>query len=411
MVTTVFSRSFRVGMMAALVCAANALAAPLPMTGVNLAGGEFYQPRPGVTAEYGKNYSYPTRQEIEYFAAKGMNVFRYPFLWETLQPRVRGPLDPVDLQRLKESVRYATDRGLIVLLDPHNYARFYKDIVGGPNVSAADFADFWGKLATEFKAEPRVWFGLVNEPHDMPTAQWFEAANAAIAAIRAAGANQLILVPGNSWTGAHSWTTAAGKGNAAAVLSVRDPLDHWIIEVHQYLDADNSGTKRFVVSPTIGSERLKAFVGWCREHRMRAFLGEFAVPVVPQAQEALEDMLASMERDRDVWLGWTWWAAGARWNEYMFTLEPKAGADRPQMAWLRPHLQGAALPKFRVDVDSGTGSGEVEACATCPIEAKPSDGRTFVKWSGDTAWLDDPVAAKTTLRMPFRNVHLEPVYR
>jgi endoglucanase len=49
-------------------------------------------------------------------------------------------------------------------------------------------------------------------------------------------------------------------------------------------------------------------------------------------------MLQYMQTNNNVWIGWTWWAAGPWWDEYMYTLEPKAGADRPQMSWLTPYL-------------------------------------------------------------------------
>ncbi len=48
---------------------------------------------------------------------------------------------------------------------------------------------------------PKVIFGLMNEPHDLPTENWLTAANVAIAAIRATGATNLITVPGNAFTG------------------------------------------------------------------------------------------------------------------------------------------------------------------------------------------------------------------
>jgi endoglucanase len=392
------------------------VAGPLPLTGVNLAGGEFWWARKPKTGEvhpqYGKNYSYPTQAEIDYFSDKGMNLFRYQFLWETLQPQVRAPLDKADLERLKTSVRFATARKLIVLLDPHNYARYYgTNVVGGPNVSIEDFADFWRRLALEFRDEPCMWFGLVNEPHDMPTRQWFDAANASITAIRGTGANQLILVPGNSWSGAHSWKDGGDQSNAKCILSIKDPLDYWAVEVHQYVDADSSGRRRAVVSPTIGSERLKGFVDWCRQHRVRAVLGEFGVPVVPDGEQCLDDMLQSMERDRDVWLGWTWWAAGSWWGEYMFTIEPRNGQDRPQMAWLQPHLSGTNLPQFSVAVKSGKGQCNAEAGTVQTIAAGPAPpGMVFKRWTGDTAWLKDPTLPKTTLIVPFKDIRLEAVF-
>ena len=114
------------------------------------------------------------------------------------------------------------------------------------------------------------------------------------------------------------------------------------------------------------------------------------MPVAPNAQEALEDLLSNMERDRDVWLGWTWWAAGSRWGNYMFTIEPKEGADRPQMGWLQPHLNGAAMPKFEVVVENGTGGGSAPGCSARPIKAGPGPaGKVFKEWRGDVAWLQD----------------------
>jgi endoglucanase len=404
------------GLILLLALSAKSSAAPLPLCGVNIAGGEFWLARKSadVTPRYGANYSYPTKAEINYFAGKGMNFFRYQFLWETLQPKLRTPLNQADLDRLKTSVEYATSQKLVVLLDPHDYARYYEtDIVGGPNVSAADFADFWRRLAAEFADNPYVWFGLMNEPHNMPTQQWFDDANAAIAAIRSTGAKNMILVPGNSWTGAHSWTSEdyGGESNARGILTIRDSLNYWAVEVHQYLDDDSSGTHDEVTSPTIGSERLRKFVDWCRENKMHAFLGEFGVPVTTNGEAAFNNMLSSMERDNDVWLGWAWWAAGARWGNYMFTLEPKNGEDRPQMAWLEPHLPGARVPQFSVTVKNGRGSCIAEACAVSTVDAASSDKTAVFKgWAGDTIWLKDPKSPQTTILVPFKNVEVEAVF-
>ena len=63
--------------------------------------------------------------------------------------------------------------------------------------------------------------------------------NGAIAAIRKAGASNLILVPGNGWTGASSWTQNwYGTTNATAMLNIKDPGNNFAFEAHQYLDAD-----------------------------------------------------------------------------------------------------------------------------------------------------------------------------
>jgi endoglucanase len=315
-------------------------AQPLQYTGTNISGGEFGHPKQGEALVYGKKFIYPSEKEYRYFASKGMNIIRVPFRWEILQPELRKELVPAELKRLKETVDAGTTKGLTIILDPHNYARYYGKVIGDPEVSNEAFADFWGRLAVTFKDNPRVWFGLMNEPNKMPTQQWLDAANAAVAAIRKTGAKQMILVPGNSWSGAHSWVKAGND----LLLQIKDPAKNYAFEAHQYLDSDSSGTHPEVVSATIGSERLRGFVEWCRKNKQRGFLGEFGVAANDTGKAALQDMLASMERDRDVWLGYTWWSAGAWWGNYMFNISPKGEEEKPQLSYLQPHLQKPPAP-------------------------------------------------------------------
>ena len=190
--------------------------------GVNLSGAEFGESQ--LPGSYGSNYIYPTPAEIDYYLDQGMNVFRIPFRWERLQRSLSAAFDGTESARLQNVVAYATGQGAYVILDPHNYARYYGALVGQRLGAERRFANFWSRLAAQYKSNPRVIFGLMNEPHGMPTEQWVAAANAAIAAIRAAGAQNLILVPGNGWTGAHSWSDSwYGTPNAVAMLNIVDP--------------------------------------------------------------------------------------------------------------------------------------------------------------------------------------------
>jgi endoglucanase len=332
----------------ALVCALGPAvpARAVAYAGVNLSGAEFGESQlPGT---YGSTYTYPTPAEIDYYHDAGMNIVRLPFRWERLQRSLYGGLDGAEFSRLAYVVGYATSRGVNVLIDPHNYARYNGNVIGSAAVPNAAFADFWSRLAQQFGSNPRVWFGLMNEPHDMPTEQWLSAANAAIAAIRAAGASNWILVPGNAWTGAHSWSENwYGTPNASVMRGVVDPAHHFAFEVHQYLDSDSSGTSSQVTSTQIGSQRLSGFTSWLRANGYRGFLGEFAVAGstigAGIGDEALGDMLGFMDANDDVWLGWSWWSGGPWWGEYMFTLEPlnlgqPSETDRPQLAVMQPHL-------------------------------------------------------------------------
>jgi endoglucanase len=308
--------------------------------GVSLAGAEFAVEEFGSNfrGSYGTDYIYPNQSEVDYFKAKGMNVIRLPFQWENLQPSLSGGFNTIELNRLKTFVNQTTAKGMNVVLDPHNYARYGKGIIGSSGVPYSAFANFWSRLASQFKGNDKVFFGLMNEPHDMPTEQWVTAANAAIAAIRRTGAGNLILVPGNGYTGAWTWDSDwYGTANAKALLKIRDPYNWYMIEVHQYMDSNGSGTTENCVSTTIGAERLKNFTSWLRKNNLKGFLGEFSAGRNQKCYQALNNMVAYLENNADVWRGWTYWAAGPWWNSSN-SLEPQKGRDKPQMDVLESYL-------------------------------------------------------------------------
>ncbi len=315
---------------------ANVSLAQMEYWGVNLAGAEFDPSNlPGI---YDTHYEYPNPDEVDYFTEKGMNVFRLPFRWERLQQALFEPFNSTELERMEDFVAYATFKEAHVVLDPHNYARYYDDIIGSPDLPVAAFEDFWSRLATHFKENPNVIFALVNEPHSMSSELWLDDANAAIRAIRRAGAANLILVPGNAWSGAHSWTQSwYGTANSVTMLQITDSLDNYAYDVHQYFDSDYSGATSSCQSETIGSEKLISFTNWARTNGKRGFLGEFGVADNDSCLSAADDMLSFMLENDDVWLGWTWWAAGPRWGNYRFSIEPNNG-DAPQMAVLEQYI-------------------------------------------------------------------------
>jgi endoglucanase len=309
----------------------------MPYRGVNLAGAEFGDVLPGVE---GTDYRFPTRDEVDYYLSKGMNTFRIGFKWERIQPTSFGELDSSYAAKLEDLIGYATSRGANVVLNPHNFARYYGQIIGSADVPVPVFADLWRRLALVHEANARVLFNLVNEPNTMPTEQWVRGANAAIDAIREVGAMNTVIVPGNGWTGAYSWADDYyGTPNAKAMLGVVDPDDRMLFEVHQYLDESAGGVSPECVSRTVGRERLAPFVAWLREHGKKGFIGEFAGGNNETCRAAIADMLGSMRGASDVLVGWLWWAAGPAWNDgYPFSLDPIDGSDRPQMSLLAPHL-------------------------------------------------------------------------
>jgi endoglucanase len=308
------------------------LAAGACLRGVNLAGAEFGEEG----GAHGTAYIYPSDETIAYFAGEGFNSVRLPFSWSRLQTSLNAEFDPEEFDRLKDTVRRLREAGQTVVLDPHNYARYRGELIGSDAVPYAAFADFWTKLSLAFGNQEGIVFGLMNEPHSMPTEQWLTGANAAIAAIRATGARNLILVPGNAWSGAHSWMgDAYGGANGIVMLGVKDPLNYYAFEVHQYFDDDFSGTKDNCSRAEDAVAAVENYTQWLRDNGKRGYLGEFGIPKDEACIQALERMVDVVEQGRDVWIGWAYWAGGDWWpEEESLNIQPTASGDRPQLRGL-----------------------------------------------------------------------------
>jgi endoglucanase len=340
---------------------AHAGAAPnhgLPAGGVNLAGADFGE----VPGTHGKEYLYPSRKHIDYYRGLGFDIVRLPFKWERLQPQVNGAFAAGEQNLLVDLVTYATSTGVQIILDPHNYAKRrvpdddwkIEHGIGAAAVPPSAFSDFWVRLSELFKHDDRVVFGLMNEPVGLKPAPWLEIVNGTIAAIRATGAKNLILVPGVEYTGAHSWF-AVGNDAMAGVV---DPTGRFAFDVHQYFDGNSSGTQPDAVSGTIGSERIQPFQDWARKHGFKAVLGEFCGGRNAASYNALHDICQEMSANSDVWLGWAAWAGGPRWPESdMFNLEPWTdGRVREQTAILAQYARPASQdfwvrPGAAIDLD------------------------------------------------------------
>ncbi len=331
--------------------------ATLQIRGVSLSGAEF---SPGtLPGTLGTNYIYPTAASFNYFKAKGMDTARLPFLWERLQPTLFQSFDLAELARVTNFVNQVTATGATVVLDPHNYARYRGNLVGSSTVPYTAFADFWARLATQFKNNDKVVFGLMNEPNTMPTEQWLAGANAALVVIRSTGALNVVTVPGHAWSGAFSWdATWYGTPNANVMGNVVDPGNNMVFEVHMYLDSDSSGTSPVCVSTTIGSERLQFITAWMRNRGFRAYLGEMGTPSNTTCNLAMANMLDYMQANSDVWVGWTWWVAGPWWGSNPLSIEPDGTTDKPQMAVLQPYLN--VVPP--IDTDGDTVADSIDNC-------------------------------------------------
>jgi endoglucanase len=344
--------------------------AKLPYRGLSLSGAEWSTDTSGAFASNNANagygavpgdYFYPEdwpdlthypggygKVAFPYYRSKGMNTFRLAFRWERLQRTLNSAFNAVELADLEKNVTDMEAVGAFVLLDPHNYARYASaseimaaspgDVIGSAKVPDSAFADFWNRLATLYKNDPNVLFGLMNEPYGVD-GSWPKSAQAAVTAIRAAGATNLILIGGNAYEDAATWPQASD-----ALKSITDPGNNFAFEVHVYPDATQSGTGNTCPNVMSGVTQLQPFTAWAKGHNAKGFLGEFSAGTDTNANAncmtAVDNMLTYLEQNSDVYVGWTYWAGGAGWgssNSMEYCVVNMKNS--PQMTMLAPHLK------------------------------------------------------------------------
>ncbi len=301
--------------------------------GVNLAGAEFGYPIfPGT---YNTQYTYPAAEALDYYKSKGLNLIRLPFSWERIQPTLNGNLDPAELNRIKGFLQAARNRNMAVILDLHNYGRYYlngtEEIIGSPNLNIAHIKDLWTRLSSELKDNSEIWgYGIMNEPHDMlPSTPWFDIAQEIINGIRTSDTSTRILVGGDSWSSAEFWPFASDD-----LKNLSDPSNNLTFEAHCYFDNDSSG--RYNQSyddeggdPNRGIERVTPFLNWLETNNLNGFVGEYGVPTDdPRWLTVLDNFLVHLENNN---INGTYWAGGPWWGDYNLSIEPDNGNNRPQM--------------------------------------------------------------------------------
>ena len=300
---------------------------------VNLSGGEYGQ----TSGRLGTDYVYPSRTTLAYFRAKGVSTFRLPVKWERLQPTASGPLDDAKVAEVKAVADLAQQLGARLILDLHNYGGRDGRKLGGDGLPVSALGDFWGRFATALGRHPAiVGFDLMNEPNglkDFPS--WPRSAQSAIDAIRKVDTTTPIYVEGDQYSTARNWPGANPE------LVITDPAGRLIYSAHIYLDRDASGT-HFGTAAQEGTDigrgpwMLQPFIAWCKARKVQCHIGEYGVPADASWQPVLAALYATLDANADTMTGAAWWAAGEWWGDYPLSVQPKDGADKPQLKWMLP---------------------------------------------------------------------------
>lgn len=296
--------------------------------GMNIAGFEFGCEIDG-TCPIGKSQSPMGSDAIgqmqHFVNDDGMNIFRLPVSWQFLvNNKLGGTLDSNNFGKYDQLMQTCLGLGTFCAIDLHNFARFNNQIIGQSSgaVTDAQFADVWSQLATKYKSNDKVIFGLMNEPHDVDVPLWATSVQAAVTAIRNAGASsQMILLPGTNFASAGKFVSS---GSGDALIKVTNPDDSFeglILDLHKYLDIDNSGNHAECTTDNI-VDAFAIAADFLRQNGRKALVSETGAG---STDSCFTDFCAQnkyLNDNSDVFLGYIAWAAGSFSTSYVLSLTP-----------------------------------------------------------------------------------------
>ncbi|KAF3763847.1 family 5 glycoside hydrolase [Cryphonectria parasitica EP155] len=290
--------------------------------GVNIAGFDFGCSTDGTCTVDGITVPSTGAEQMQHFySADNLNIFRITVGWQYLTNAVvGGDLDATNFAQYDNLMQSCLATGAKCILDIHNYARWDGEIIGQGGPTNDEFAALWTSLATEYANNTNVFFGIMNEPHDLTVSTWAETVQAVVTAIRAVAPDHTLLLPGSSYSSAETLPTEAGP----YLLNVTNPdgsTDNLLFDVHKYLDSDNSGTSTECVTNNV-DDAFSPLATWLRENNRQAILSETGGGNTASCETYLCQEVAYLNENSDVYLGYVGWAAGAFDSTYALTLTP-----------------------------------------------------------------------------------------
>ena len=341
-------------------------------TGVNLSGFEF-STMPNATvlpnlSESDRKTKYSDLDATAHFLNEGANIIRLPIRWAYIKPYGPAPDTMFDEDFFTKlylpALATLTSHHYYAIVDLHAYMHYatvgnqvagcggpdHQCPDGGLNKTIQDYVHVWTKMWQHIQQHEAIeseyiFVDLVNEPaissqqEKLTPKEVFTMEVAIIKALRQQGFDGYFLVEGVAWSGLHSWKSA---GNASQFTrknfkqaGIKD-LNRIVINVHQYLDSDFSGTHNRCIAADKLPEKahLQSFINYLKDNHLKAMVTEFGVGRNQDScTRPLKVFLKYMSQNAYTpdagygFIGWTAWSTGHGWGNYNLRITPDGWKD------------------------------------------------------------------------------------
>jgi len=251
---------------------------------------------------------------------------------------------PAYATTIDQQVTWITTLGMGVILDLH------WNNGGQQNMADRTSISFWSAVAAKYKNQPWVMFELYNEPHDVSWSQWLhgDATYAGMqelyAAVRGAGADNVVIVCGLNWAFDLSGVGAGYAVQGTNIAYGSHPYDYAGKQVNDWNAAFGFLASSY---PVI----LTEFGQYCNT-------GSY-----------ISDLLSYAETNGIHWTAWAWYVSGCAFpsiiQDWNGTPVPGVGElIKNYISGIKPRVTSVAPPT--ASTPSAPGSGDVVSTPPMP---------------------------------------------
>lgn len=159
----------------------------------------------GNALEAPKEGEWGVKLEADYFQKikdAGFTSVRIPIRWSAHAGK--DPPYPIDgpfFERVDWAIEQALSRGLAAIINVHHFDEVFQD----PAKQQPRLEAMWKQIAERYRDKPdRLYFEILNEPHDKLTPQlWQEMFPKLLAVIRESNPNRMVIVGPGQWNNLH----------------------------------------------------------------------------------------------------------------------------------------------------------------------------------------------------------------
>jgi endoglucanase len=247
-------------------------------------------------------------------------------------------IDADFFKRIDWVVGQALSRDLVAVINTHHFDELY----GDPDKHEAKFLALWKQIAEHYRDRPeRLYFELLNEPHDRLTDEcWNALIPKALKVVRASNPKRVVVV------GPANWNSLDNLGalrlpeedrNLIATFHYYSPF-HFTHQGAEWVKDSKKGQgTTWTASPKETEELGKDFAraaAWAKKAGRPLYLGEFGAYSAADMDSRARWTRAVAREAEKHGFSWAYWEFGAGFGAY----DPKAEA------WREPLLKALLGP-------------------------------------------------------------------